>query len=113
MVADHTAAGQTLKPDEGEQKAWMGWIKKKLNAGKRALVITDLKPLRSASATTMLERGPNAIRSLPEAQIAGQIRRRGKRLQANRLQPIQKGMPPVESRSERLARCQTLHRKQP
>ena len=56
MVADHTAARQTLKPDEGEQKAWMGWIKKKLNAGKRALVIADLKPLRSASATTMLER---------------------------------------------------------
>lgn len=37
------------------------------------------------------QRGPNAIQSLPETRIAGRIRRREKRWQAHRQQPIQMG----------------------
>ena len=44
------------------------------------------------------QRGPNAIRPLSEAWIAGGIQRRGKCLQAHLRQPIQNsGMPLVEN----------------
>ena len=51
---------------------------------------------------------PNALRPLSEARTAGRVRRRGKRLQANRQQPLQAGrVPLVEGRSQALlaVRC--------
>ena len=59
------------------------------------------------------QRGPNALRPLLGSWTAGRIRRRGKRLQANRRQPLQASrMPLVEGRSQRPARRQMLPRKQ-
>ena len=62
------------------------------------------KPSQPASAPARPSRTKcNAISI--EARIADRIRRRGKRLQAHRRQPIQKGgMPPVESGCQRPAR---------
>ena len=56
--------------------------------------------------------GPNAMRPLSEAWIAGWIQRRGKCLQAHLRQPIQDGgMPLVESGRQRPARHKMLPRK--
>ena len=58
------------------------------------------------------QRGPNAMRPLSDARIAGRTRRRGKRLQANRRQPIQKGgMRLIESGHQLPARHKALLRK--
>ena len=60
------------------------------------------------------QQGPNALRPLPEAQIADRIRRRGKGLQANRRQPVQWSLAPlVKGRSQRLARRRMPHQEQP
>ena len=60
------------------------------------------------------QRGPNAMRPLPEAWIASWIQRRGKRLQAHLRQPIQNGgMPMVQSGRHRSARHKILPRKHP
>ena len=74
-----------------------------------------------------LESGGDAVRELvrstlqeileekmTEARTAGRIRRRGKRLQANRRHPIQTGRASlVEGRSQRPARHQMLYQEQP
>ena len=58
------------------------------------------------------QRGPNALRSLPEARITGRSRRCGKRLQAHRRKPIQRvGMQRVESGHQRATRLRMLPRK--
>ena len=60
------------------------------------------------------QQGPNALRPLPEARTAGRIRRRGKRLQADRRQPIQRSRAAlVEDWSRRRDRHQMLLQKQP
>ncbi len=44
------------------------------------------------------QQGPNALRPLPEARLAGRIRHRGKCLQAHCREPVQRvGMPLVET----------------
>ena len=43
------AAVQAAAPDEGERKAWMGWIRKQLDAGRVDRAIAALKPHRDRS----------------------------------------------------------------
>ena len=113
------AAVRDVTPDEGERAACMDWIREQLNAGQVAQVIAVLEPHRRRSEARSglhpllrSQRRPNAVRPLSDARTAGRIRRRGKRLQEDRRQPIQKGgMPLVESRRQCPARHKMLPRK--
>ena len=40
---------QTVTPDEGKRKVWMGWIRMQLDAGRVNRVIAALKPYRDRS----------------------------------------------------------------
>ena len=44
-----SAAVQAAAPDEDERKAWMGWIRKQLDAGRVDRAVAALKPYRDRS----------------------------------------------------------------
>ena len=58
-----------------------------------------------------VQQGPLALRPPRETRLAGRIRRRGKRLQADRREPVHAvGLPLIESGRQRPARHQVLNR---
>ena len=83
--------------------------------------IAELKPHRHCdeaveACVRYMEANKDRMRyrPLPETRPAGRIRRRGKRVQADRREPVQAGgVPLVEGGRQRPARRQMLHRQQP
>ena len=114
------AAVQALAPDKAGRKARMEGIKQQLNDGQVARVIDDLKPHRDrdkavAACIDCFEANRDRMPATAAGSAAcrSRIRRRGKRLQADRRQPVQAvRVPLVESGRQRPARRRMLPRKQ-
>ena len=97
-------AVQAVTPDEGKRKKRMDWIREEARhqTGRPSHLQTEAAPpvwsVRGLHPLLRGQQGPNALRPLPEARLAGRIRHRGKCLQAHCREPVQRvGMPLVET----------------